>query len=1186
MDLRKRIQQLAKGKFEYARPLLQFSTDKVTVEVLEGKDYTGDFVITSANRVPMRGVIYTSDPRIECLTPQFEGEEVRIRYQFHSNGLSEGDIHKGDFFILCSQGEYNLSFVAVISCLYADSSTGRIKTLADFTRLAKEEFREACRLYFSTNFRNIIKKEPLRERLLYQGLSQGTVSDQKVEEFLVSTHRKKAVQITISDDEREYYGLAEDARESVTLQRDQWGYIDIAVEADGAFLQLEKHNLTEDDFIGSICTFYYYIKVQELHAGKNFGCVRFWLPQGELRLLICASQNKKDEALRSSVHREIKDAKLNLVLIYMDYRLKKLVTGMWAGQTVKILEHLMAMEPDNKLYELIKAQALIINRQRQEASWIMDDFKRNWQRREDPIWGYYLYLCTLMEREPSYVDRVTEEIEHIFDKNPGSPLLFWVLLFVRDEYYRDYSRRWKAIERWVAKGNHSPFFYLEAYHLIWQNPYLLGHLNRFEIEVLTWARKQNAISRDIALQVMDLISEKREFVRSVFRILESCYEVYPEDDMLTVICSYLIKGQQFGTEYHRWYEMGIEHELRITSLYEAYMMSLDGRKVESVPKVIQMYFQYNSNLPYQQKAVLLVNIIAGKTAQPEVYIKYKRAMEQFAMEQMEAGHISDNLAVIYGEMLRAGVINGELARRLAGILFTHRLICLHGGAAEAVIWQRQLAQPQRVAMVGGTAYFQAYSDDYCVTLLDNRGNVFAESIPYQDEALMNPDAFLEECIRLAPDELPYILYLFRGKREWRDFSVHDSKYFDLILDAKEVSESYKAALLPEIIRFYQKKSYDTVQGGQIQEKYLEQVNYEILAPEERRYFVELMAELRMYEKGYRMVLDYGYEGLDSAVRVALCSYAITAGEFEDDDFLLGFTADTFRQGKYNDVMLIFLCKYYDGATKNMAELWRAAGEFQIDTFDLEERIITQMLFTTEYTPYIEKIYESYYAGGGREQVCLAYLSYFANGYLIRDVLVPEHVFVQIEERYRQNCELNDTCLLGLFKFLANHSELQSERRDVIDGLLERYTCRGICFEFYRRLETELIWKYQLFDKFFVEYHAAPGQRILIHHRMGNGAYQGEDLTEVYDGIYVKEFILFFGESVQYYITETEGTLATVTESACISNQDVLDQDRQGRFVRLNEMLLDVTLEERERLRCHMKEYDRMQKVTENIFRLL
>ena len=115
--MRKRIQQLANGKFDNNGPKLSLSTEKIELEALEGKDETGSFVITSTNQVKMRGIIYSSNPRMECLTPQFEGEEVRIRYQFHSEGLIEGDIQKGEFFIVCNQGEYNLSFVVSISSM-------------------------------------------------------------------------------------------------------------------------------------------------------------------------------------------------------------------------------------------------------------------------------------------------------------------------------------------------------------------------------------------------------------------------------------------------------------------------------------------------------------------------------------------------------------------------------------------------------------------------------------------------------------------------------------------------------------------------------------------------------------------------------------------------------------------------------------------------------------------------------------------------------------------------------------------------------------------------------------------------------------------------------------------------------------------------------------------------------------
>ena len=49
--MRKRIQQLANGKFDNNGPKLSLSTEKIELEALEGKDETGSFVITSTNQV-------------------------------------------------------------------------------------------------------------------------------------------------------------------------------------------------------------------------------------------------------------------------------------------------------------------------------------------------------------------------------------------------------------------------------------------------------------------------------------------------------------------------------------------------------------------------------------------------------------------------------------------------------------------------------------------------------------------------------------------------------------------------------------------------------------------------------------------------------------------------------------------------------------------------------------------------------------------------------------------------------------------------------------------------------------------------------------------------------------------------------------------------------------------------------
>ena len=120
----------------------------------------------------------------------------------------------------------------------------------------------------------------------------------------------------------------------------------------------------------------------------------------------------------------MREARAKLMELYLNYRLKRIVTGVWANRSIELLERLGALCPGEPLYGLMKAQALIMNRQRQEASWILEDFKREYKERTTPVYGYYLYLCTLMEREPSYVDKVTEEIEQIFRRHPTAPCCF------------------------------------------------------------------------------------------------------------------------------------------------------------------------------------------------------------------------------------------------------------------------------------------------------------------------------------------------------------------------------------------------------------------------------------------------------------------------------------------------------------------------------------------------------------------------------------------------------------------------------------------------------------------------------------------------------------------------------------------------------------------------------------------
>lgn len=1180
--MRKRIKQLARGKFEYAKPELILSEEEIAITVMEGEDYEGSFTIENPKGIKLRGLVYSTHPRMEVLTPQFEGEQVRIRYQFESFGLNEGLTEKGDFIIICNQSRISLSFCVSISKRYAESSIGPVKSLYDFTCLAKADWMEAFQLFYSKNFTNIIKPNEEKESMIYRGIITAKPCNQNMEEFLIGIRKKEKITFNVDKDNLERYEVTDTIKETIEIKKDNWGYIEINASCDADFIRLPKTKIHTEDFIGSTYPFDFFIEADKLHAGKNFARIELSSVYETVEIEVMAdAREKQEERLEETL--EIKECLAGIMELYQAYRLKRIVTGVWANETISILDHLRGLEPDEPMHRLMKAQCLIINRQRQEAEWILDEFRREWIDRKAPVWGYYLYIMTLMEREPSYVDKMTKEIEAIFHENPDSVMLFWVLTFLQEKYVGNNALKLKDIEYWVMKGCTSPYLYLEAYYLIWQDPYLLTKLDTFEIRVLRWAARRRAITKDIAIQIFQIMETCKDFNPVLYQLLCAAYEANPKPEYVGVICGYLIKSQQYDTKYHHWFEKGIELELRITSLYEAYLLSMDERKVDQVPKIIQMYFQYDSGLPYKKMAVLYNNIIASKASNPEVYHQYCRTMGRFAMEQIIAGHIDDNLAVVYDDMLDLGVVNQEISRALSYIIFTHKVSVFDKRMVRAIIYQRQMKDPQIVPIVDNTAYFQLYSKDYVLIFEDEKGRRYSGSIAHQLQSLMDAQKYLEKCMELTPLQLPYLVSYFDTRASFLTFQKEDKEHFKPLMSSDAISAEYKARLLPEILRFYQANVFDASV-----EEYLMKADYSKLDDASRRFVIELCVDNHLFDFAYDKVMEYGIDQIASAAKVALASYMIEQTEYEEDEFLLNLSITAFRAKKYNDKMLNYLCMHYNGPTQDMLDIWFAAKNFDIDRFDISERILVQMMYADDMVLEGMPVFAYFYEAGGKDFITLAYISDCAHRYFVENQKIDDDLFELIEARYIYNLELNDACKLALLKYYADLANISERQLAIEDELLAEYTRRNMLFAFYKRLAPELVLKYHLYDKVFLEYRTNPHSHVVLHYSRDEDGdtFQQEDMLDIYDGIFVKTFVMFFGETVQYYISEEYGNEVEVTESVRIVNNDVYNKNDESRYNLLNQMLISNTLQEEAELYQAMKQYAGFDEVTQKVFKLL
>ena len=237
-NLKKTIEELLSGKFRYEQPGLLFSKEKIEVTLKAGDVYRGELYFGTEDNQRIRGYITSSNRRVVPGTDQFTGTTIRLQYGVDGVGMNPGDRHEGWLCFTTNVGEYRIPFVIQAEKEEMHSVAGSVTDMDSFVKIAKEDFKEAYRLFTDPGFPRLLKNAGTKELALYKGLSRQPVTYQNLEEFLVGTGRKKPVNMELKFDHNSFYEITETVRESFPVHKDGWGHLRLDIEARGDFLEV------------------------------------------------------------------------------------------------------------------------------------------------------------------------------------------------------------------------------------------------------------------------------------------------------------------------------------------------------------------------------------------------------------------------------------------------------------------------------------------------------------------------------------------------------------------------------------------------------------------------------------------------------------------------------------------------------------------------------------------------------------------------------------------------------------------------------------------------------------------------------------------------------------------------------------------------------------------------------------
>ena len=146
---------------------------------------------------------------------------------------------------------------------------------------------------------------------------------------------------------------------------------------------------------------------------------------------------------------------------------------------------------------------------------------------------------------------------------------------------------------------------------------------------------------------------------------------------------------------------------------------------------------------------------------------------------------------------------------------------------------------------------------------------------------------------------------------------------------------------------------------------------------------------------------------------------------------------------------------------------------------------------------------------------------------------------------------------------------------------------GMVFSYFKDLARFVIIPGDILDKEIVEYHGSrdrfPYLRVRILPEEEN--YHYEEMRQVYQGVYVREKVLFEGEIMEYQIEEETEEGRVVAAEGSISCREVKTRAPGNRFASLNEMSLALDMKNESDLQQKMTEYLKKDAAVEQLFTL-
>lgn len=1219
--MKEKIKRLSHGEFEYELPEIMLFSDadkespkeEIEFQVETGMVYRGSLKLRNSKKRKMKGILYSDSFFLSIKNPVFESYEAEITYEFDAADFKAGENVKLNLWIVSEFGEKNIPVRVSVTARSCHSSMGDIRDLFHFANLARSDWQEAVKVFKSPEFESVFLFKDIKNTMLYRGLIKSRSTDHALEEFLISIHKKNKVNLYLSESSKKYSELKNITQELVTIRRSQWGYVKINVFSDVDFLVPEYKTIWSESFINDEYQAKFTIDPQKAVPGCQEGNIIFTTDYQILKLHVTVNKEEAKRPAEGENRHIFKKVKAESVKNYLEFRLGNLKLEAYEKRMEQLLSRLKGK--NEEWYGIyLRIQMALLTGKREAASQLLLNCDHKFSKSrfgvfpapeqhildggsltsdikgdmEVSVEEYctYIYFKTLFLRDRAVTKRAAEIINEFYGQGYDDSFLLWFLIYLDARYETNPALVIKEVMEHISMGRTSPILYYEALSRYIKQPELLKDLGKENLLIMSFASRHGVLKGELLLQFLHRAGMVKGFSPLLYQILRRLYQTAPNLEVLSVTVQMLIKGHKTDSKYYFWFLDGVKENLNITEIYEYFLASADWEKEPEIPEVVFSYFRYHRNIPRSQKLLFYNYIVKNAAKLPQVYESYASDIREFALEELKAGNANRIMAPMYDRALSGQEITGETFLKLPKLMFLNEIIVKDLDIEGIYVCHRELKgeayYPLILSQGVKKAIISICTEESCIFLADKQGNRYFETREYTVNKLFDFEKYAAKAAAAGAEDDMLYLYLLEQTQSYHKNILEEPLLYSRLVNIEDLDGEVFRQCNLKLIKYY----YDQFAVELLDER-LKNIDLSVYSFGERKILMEYMMIRDMLEDSLTAVKTYGIRGLNQKRVMRLLTKILKKnavkeafGKNKEDYKFTQLAFLVFSEVQCDRPVLVYLEKHYRGDTKNMLKLWNVVYENGLPACGLGERILSQVLFTEGSDEGIFPVFMDYYKNGDNRRLVKAYLNYSSYRHLVRDQSLEESIFGILEEEVVREPE--DVMVLSLLKYYSTKENLSETQIQTANYQISRMIDKNLVLPFFREFKGKLLIPQSIYNKYYVEYRTNPSNNVTIHYCMENGdkaaGYKSAAMKHVYGGIFIKEFLLFYGDELLYYITDDGENGDIITDSTRV-RQENLYQDEENQYNLINLMLASRQMQDEKTMLELMESYIRTEYCT-------